>query len=129
VTEHAPSKPRPVETAERGGERVAQSSGFEWLARGGFAARGVIYGVIGILALELALGSGGQNASQQGALKTIARQPFGKMLLILVAIGLAGYALWRLTHACSGTGRKARTPPLSGSRSSRAVSATGASAP
>ncbi|MFN2628432.1 MAG: DUF1206 domain-containing protein, partial [Gaiellaceae bacterium] len=87
-----------------GGEKVARSRGFEWLARSGFVARGLIYGIIGILAIKLALGNGGKSASQQGALKTIAEQPFGKVLLILVAIGLAGYALWRLIHAFLGHG-------------------------
>jgi uncharacterized protein DUF1206 len=90
--------------AQAHGERIARSDGFEWLARAGFAARGVIYGLIGILALELAFGNSGNDASQQGALQTIAAQPFGKVLLVLVAIGLAGYALWRLVHALIGHG-------------------------
>jgi hypothetical protein len=80
------------------------SSGFEWLARAGFVARGLIYGLIGILAIKLAVGHGGTKADQQGALKTIAQQPFGKVLLILVALGLAGYALWRLFRALLGHG-------------------------
>ena len=100
----APSKPRPVRHAQAKGERVARSSGFEWLARAGFVARGVIYGLIGILAIKLALGDGGGQASQQGALRTIAQQPFGQVLLILVAIGLAGYALWRIIHVLLGHG-------------------------
>jgi len=105
VSVHVPSKPRPVREAQDGGERVARSSGFEWLARAGFIARGVIYGLIGILALQLAFGGGSSHkASQQGALQTIAAQPFGKVLLILVAIGLAGYSLWRFVHALIGHG-------------------------
>jgi hypothetical protein len=74
------------------------------LARAGFVARGLIYGIIGLLAIKLALGAGGKTANQQGALKTIAHQPFGEVLLILVAIGLAGYALWRLLRALLGHG-------------------------
>jgi hypothetical protein len=104
VSAHAPSKPRPLQRAEVGGEKVARSSGFEWLARAGFVARGLIYGLIGILAIKLALGAGGKTTDQEGALKTIAQQPFGQVLLILVAIGLAGYALWRLIHALIGHG-------------------------
>jgi len=87
-----------------GGEEVVQSRGFEWLARAGFVARGLIYGIIGILAIKLALGAGGKTTNQQGALKTIAHEPFGEVLLILVAIGLAGYALWRLLRALLGHG-------------------------
>jgi hypothetical protein len=90
--------------ARAGGEEVARSRGFEWLSRAGFVARGLIYGIIGILAIKLALGAGGKTTNQQGALETIARQPFGKVLLILVAIGLAGYALWRLLRALLGHG-------------------------
>jgi hypothetical protein len=90
--------------ARAGGEKVARSRGFEWLSRAGFVARGLIYGIVGILAIKLALGAGGKTTNQQGALETIARQPFGKVLLILVAIGLAGYALWRLLRALLGHG-------------------------
>jgi uncharacterized protein DUF1206 len=93
-----------VHDAQASGEKVARSRGFEWLARSGFVARGLIYGIVGILAIELALGAGGTTTNQQGALKTIAHQPFGNVLLILVAIGLAGYALWRLLHALLGHG-------------------------
>jgi Domain of Unknown Function (DUF1206) len=104
----APTQPRrPFQEAEVSGDKVAQSRGFEWLARSGFAARGVIYGIIGVLAIKLALGTGGSTTNQQGALKTIAHQPFGKVLLILVAVGLAGYALWRLLHALLGHGPEA----------------------
>ena len=101
---HAPTKPRPVRGAQASGEKVARSRGFEWLARAGFVARGLIYGIIGILAIKVALGAGGKTTNQQGALKTIAQQPFGKVLLILVAVGLGGYALWRLLHALLGHG-------------------------
>jgi len=106
VTAQAPSKPRPLREAKAGGEKVARSEGFEWLARAGFAARGVIYVLVGILAVDLALGHHRQQASQQGALLTIADQPLGEVLLILVAIGLAGYALWRFVHALVGHGKE-----------------------
>jgi hypothetical protein len=87
-----------------GGEEFVHSDVFRWLARAGFAARGVVYVIMGILAIKLALGSGGTSADQQGALRAIAEQPFGKVLLILVAIGLGGYALWRLARALLGHG-------------------------
>lgn len=87
-----------------GGDELVRTDGFRWLARAGFAARGIVYVIIGILAIKLALGSGDTNASQQGALRAIAGQPFGKVLLILVAIGLGGYSLWRLARALLGHG-------------------------
>jgi len=89
------------------GEAVAHSNAFEALARAGFVARGLLYGIIGVLAIKLALGAGGKLTNQQGALRTVAHQPFGKPLLVLVALGLGGYALWRLTRAALGHGPEA----------------------
>ena len=94
--------------ARREGEDVAGSKPLGWLARAGLVARGLVYLIIGVLALKLALGDGGKATNQQGALKTIADQPFGKTLLVLVAIGLAGYALWRLVRAAVGHGAEQR---------------------
>jgi hypothetical protein len=94
----------PVDQARETGEGFADSQTFEWLARAGLVARGVIYAVVGILALKLALGDGGKTTDQNGALQTIAKQPSGKALLIIVTIGLAGYATWRLLRAAIGHG-------------------------
>jgi len=99
--------PAPVRRAQGKGDDVAQTPQFEWLARAGLAARGVIYAIVGVLAGKLALGDGGKTTNQQGALETIAKQPFGKALLILMAIGLAGYAIWRLVRAAIGHGPEA----------------------
>ncbi len=90
--------------AKQGGEALARRDELAWLARAGLLARGVVYGVIGVLALKLALGSGGKATNQQGALQTIAQQSFGRVLLVLVAVGLAGYATWRLLRAALGHG-------------------------
>lgn len=90
--------------AQRGGEAVARRPEFGWLARAGLVARGVVYGIVGILALKLAVGSGGKATTQRGALQTIAHEPFGKALLIATAVGLGGYALWRLVRAWVGHG-------------------------
>src|ERR1035441_7537109 len=97
-------RPGSVRSAQRGGEEVAHRPEFEWLARAGLVARGVVYGIVGILALKLAVGSGGKATTQRGALITIANQPFGHALLIVTAVGLAGYALWRLVRAGIGHG-------------------------
>lgn len=94
----------PGRVARSAGEDVVHSAPFEWLARAGFIARGLIYGIIGILAVKLALGVGGKTTNQTGALRTIAHQPFGEFLLILVAIALAGYAFWRIFRAALGHG-------------------------
>jgi hypothetical protein len=69
------------------------------LARVGLVAKGVSYAIVGVLALELALGQGGKATSRTGALATVAQSAFGKALLILLACGFAAYALWRLAEA------------------------------
>jgi hypothetical protein len=86
------------------GERATHSPEFELLARTGFVARATIYAIVGILAVELAVGVGGRTTNQKGALQLIAAQPFGQVLLALVAIALAGYSLWRLSHGLLGHG-------------------------
>lgn len=100
--------------AGQAAERAANSVWVDRLARLGFAARGVVYGVIGLIALQIARqgdagessgsgGSGGDNsASKDGALREIAERSFGRALLLVLAVGLAGYALWRLSEAAWG---------------------------
>lgn len=77
-------------------------NGIETLARVGYAALGIVYLVIGGLALQRALGNGGATTDAQGAFGTILQQPFGRILLGVMAVGLAGYALWRFIQAFSG---------------------------
>lgn len=80
-------------------------------ARAGHCAKGVIYGLIGVLALQSALGRGGQLAGSEDAVRLVHEQPFGQVLLILLGIGLFGYALWRLLVGIAdteGAGRDAK---------------------
>jgi len=81
------------------GRRAGQSPWVERLGRFGLVAKAVLYGVIGVLAVHVALGAREESPDRAGALRTIAEQPFGKGLLILLALGLAGYAVWRLAQA------------------------------
>lgn len=92
--------------ARRHGERAADSQALDRLARAGLTARGVVYAIIGVLALALALGEGGKATNQTGAMREIADAPLGKVLLVVLAIGLAGYAAWRLLRAAVGHGRE-----------------------
>jgi Domain of Unknown Function (DUF1206) len=69
------------------------------LARTGLVAKGVSYGLVGVLAVALALGAGGQATSRQGALEKLAANGFGKVVLALLAIGFAAYAIWRFVQA------------------------------
>jgi hypothetical protein len=88
----------PGELTVHAGSKARRGSGwYEALARVGLVAKGLSYGIVGVLALKLALGDGGGEAtSRQGALKAVAQQSFGKILLIALAAGFAAYALWRL---------------------------------
>ena len=95
---------RELRHAKSAGEGFVNSAAFEWLSRAGFVARSAIYAIIGVLAFKLAIGSGGKLTNQHGALSTVANQPFGSLLLTLLAIGLGGYALWRLFRAALGRG-------------------------
>ena len=77
---------------------------FRVLSRAGFVARALIYGIIGVLAFEVAIGVGGKITNQQGAFRTVEQHSFGHVLLTLLAIGLGGYAVWRLFRAALGHG-------------------------
>jgi uncharacterized membrane protein len=83
--------------------RASESPAARALARGGLAARGVLYILIGWVAILVAFGqTSGSQANQQGALQLLARQSYGLISLWLMGIGFAGYALWRLSEAAFG---------------------------
>lgn len=72
----------------------------------GYAAKGIIYMLIGALAFQLALGNGGRLTDSSGVLRTIVEQPFGLALLAIVAVGILAYAGWEITQALVDTKRK-----------------------
>ena len=79
--------------------RAGKSPWVERLGRAGLVAKGALYVVVGILAINVALGAREESPDKGGALRTIAEQPFGKALLVLLALGLGGYAIWQLALA------------------------------
>ncbi|GAA2594170.1 MULTISPECIES: DUF1206 domain-containing protein [Streptomyces] len=90
--------------------RAANGSAAEGAARAGLTARGVIYLLVGILALQIAFGTGNRQADRGGALAELSDRPFGAVLLWALGAGLAGMALWRLSEALFGvTGKDGRT--------------------
>ena len=70
----------------------------EPMARAGLATRGLVYLIIGGFAVFAAFGSSRAEGTE-GAFATILSQPFGQILLGLVAVGLVGFALWRFVQA------------------------------
>ncbi|RKT02531.1 uncharacterized protein DUF1206 [Streptomyces sp. 3211.6] len=72
-------------------------------ARCGLATRGVLYVLVGVLALRVAFGSPGQAADRTGALAELAGHPFGRVLVWAVGAGLVAMALWRLSEAVFGS--------------------------
>jgi uncharacterized integral membrane protein len=75
-------------------------------------ARGIIYILIGWIAVLVALGHGSHEADQQGALQYLAGKPYGSVSLWLLAFGFAAYSLWRLSEAAfGGAGDGKRTGP------------------
>jgi hypothetical protein len=77
-------------------------SGIEVLARSGYAARGVVYLIIGAFAVLAALGSS-EVRGTEGALQSILAQPFGRVLLWVVGLGLAAFCVWRFVQAVRDT--------------------------
>ena len=90
------------QTAKSAGRRAADSSALRWLARAGFAARGVIYILVGWIAVQAAFGNSSQQADKSGALQEIGSTPVGGALLWLLFIGFTGMALWQLSVAAFG---------------------------
>ncbi len=92
------------------------------LGRLGYATKGIVYAIVGVLAAQAAFGTGGRTTGSSGALQEIVSQPFGRWLLGIVAVGLVGYALWRLVQAAMDTERKGSDAKGIGARLSYAVS-------
>jgi hypothetical protein len=79
--------------------------GIVLLARAGYAAKGIVYVVIGALAARAAAGTGGATTDQRGAIRTIGDGPFGSIALAVIGVGLLGYLVWRLVAAATDAER------------------------
>jgi hypothetical protein len=78
-------------------------------ARLGYASKAVIYGIVGVLAVLTAVDGGGFITDTSGALRLILTRPFGRALLLVLAVGLCGYAVWRLLDAAIDPDRDGTT--------------------
>lgn len=88
-----------TDQAEQVARQAAANPWVERLARLGFVAKGIVYITIGAMATQAALGSGGATTDTRGAIQTIGQQPFGRVLLAVLAVGLLGHAIWRFVEA------------------------------
>jgi type IV secretory pathway VirB2 component (pilin) len=95
---HPVSAPRAMRSASRASDGPAA----HFLARAGLTARGVIYILVGWVAVLVALGKSSREADQSGALQMLVGKPYGLVTLWLLGIGFAAYALWRLSEAVFG---------------------------
>jgi hypothetical protein len=91
-----------------GGERAAPW--VERLGRLGYAAKGIVYLLVGVLAAEAAVGAGGAATGSRGAMRHVRMLPLGDVLLVAVAVGLAGSSLWRLVQAVRDTESQGTSP-------------------
>jgi hypothetical protein len=88
--------------ARKAGQKAQSGSGwYAVVARTGLVAKAISYGLVGALAIKLAIGDGGKATSRQGALESLSGHRFGKIVLVLLAAGFAAYALWRFVQACA----------------------------
>jgi hypothetical protein len=81
-------------------KRAAANPLLELLERLGYAVRGALYAVMGLLALGIAVSVGpGETTDLSGSLVFLTGNPFGKLVLIVAAVGLSAYSLWGFTRA------------------------------
>jgi Domain of Unknown Function (DUF1206) len=89
--------------AKASASRAADSKPLEYLVRGGFVCYGIIHLLLAWLSLQVAFGHSSQEGDQNGALKSLAGNGFGKVLLVVIAIGMLALAVWQATEAAIGT--------------------------
>lgn len=79
-------------------ERAAEQPWYQAAARAGWVARGLLFVVTAVLAVQLGLGQRREETNHQGAMEELAQKPFGKVLLLVVALGLLTYTAWRIVE-------------------------------
>lgn len=84
---------------DRSMSKLHRSENFRRLARLGYGSRGVVFAIVGLFALLAAIGRSGETPSSKGALVKLLQQPFGDVLLAVVAVGLLGFFAWRVVQA------------------------------
>jgi uncharacterized membrane protein YidH (DUF202 family) len=88
--------------AQNTAARAANSKPLEILTRAGFIGYGIVHILFAWIILQVAFGGSSADGDQSGALRTLAQQPFGKVVIVLVAIGLLAMAVWQALEAAFG---------------------------
>jgi len=101
-----PAAPRSLHGAA---DRATGSDAFEYAARAGFVASGVLHLLIAYIIAQLAFTGAGGNADQSGALATLGAQTGGKVVLWVAAVGLVALGLWRIAEAVMGAKPRERS--------------------
>lgn len=109
MTQEASAVDEIKEKFDRAAGHVARSRWVVRLARVGYTAKGIVYIVAGALSVLTALGAGGELTDLRGSMHTVARQPFGRAMLGVVAFGLVAYVIWRWVQAITDADRKGRS--------------------
>jgi hypothetical protein len=91
-----------ADQAREAATQVAEHPVLEALARIGFVGYGVVHLLVAWLAVQIAFGRPAPEGDQSGALRTLAGQPFGRVLVVAVGVGLAAMALWQALEALVG---------------------------
>lgn len=107
--------------AQRATHRGANNPWFRRLARWGYLSKGVVYLLVGVLALAVDVRAGGTTTDQRGALLTLDRGPLGRLLLIGLAVGLGGMTLWSLAQAFLDADHEGTAPKAIVDRVARAA--------
>ncbi|GAA2653968.1 DUF1206 domain-containing protein [Paractinoplanes durhamensis] len=92
----------PASNVKYTASRAADSKPLEMVARGGFVGYGIVHLIFAWIAVQVAFGGSSQESDQSGALQTLAGNGFGKVLLVLIAIGMVGMAIWQAFEAAIG---------------------------
>lgn len=116
----ASTAPFPAHSDSTHGLRAA-SPALVMLGRAGYAAKGIVYVVIGALAARAALGAGGATTDSRGALSVIGDGPMGTVALIAIGVGLLGYMAWRLVAAVTDAEGKGDEPTKLAVRAAQAA--------
>jgi hypothetical protein len=99
-----------AKNAQIAAREVAQSSWIDRSARAGLVAKGISYLIVAVISIQVAVDGGGRPQGLDGGLEAVSDEPFGWALLLLLALGFIGYALWRIAQAFFDREREGRDP-------------------